>query len=95
MASKSSIQTFRLTDHAKLEMARRQISETEVAQVLSAPEQTESAGRGRQIYQSRVIWGQAGKTYLLRVMVDTERKPPEVVTAYRTSKVTKYWRRKQ
>ena len=30
--------------------------------------------------------------YLLRVFVDLDRDPPEVVTAYRTSKVDKYWR---
>ena len=34
-------------------------------------------------------------TYLLRVFVDTDREPPEVVTVYRTSKITKYWRADQ
>jgi len=28
----------------------------------------------------------------LRVFVDVRREPPEVVTAYWTSKVEKYWR---
>jgi len=32
------------------------------------------------------------KVYLLRVFVDIDREPPEVVTVYRTSKVRKYWR---
>lgn len=31
--------------------------------------------------------------YLLRVFVDVDRDPPDVVTAYRTSKIEKYWRR--
>jgi len=35
----------------------------------------------------------AGRTLLLRIFVDVERRPAEVVTAYRTSKVVKYWRR--
>jgi hypothetical protein len=35
------IRTYRLTDHVRLEMARRQISEADVGQVLAAPEQTE------------------------------------------------------
>ena len=30
--------------------------------------------------------------YLLRVFVDIDRTPAEVVTAYRTSKFAKYWR---
>jgi len=35
----------------------------------------------------------AGRTFLLRVFVDVQRRPPEVITAYRTSKIAKYWRR--
>jgi hypothetical protein len=30
--------------------------------------------------------------FLLRVFVDVDRQPLEVVTAYRTSKIEKYWR---
>ena len=30
--------------------------------------------------------------YLVRVVVDVDRNPAEVVTAYRTSKIAKYWR---
>jgi hypothetical protein len=33
------------------------------------------------------------RIFLLRVFVDVGRWPAEVVTAYRTSKVAKYWRR--
>jgi hypothetical protein len=87
------ITAYRLTDHARMEMARRQISEAEVANVLSAPEQTERLREGREVYQSRMNWGEPSKTYLLRVFVDLDRDPPEVVTVYRTSKVDKYWRR--
>jgi hypothetical protein len=29
--------------------------------------------------------------YLVRVFVDVDRDPAEVVTAYRTSKISKYW----
>jgi hypothetical protein len=32
------------------------------------------------------------RVYLLRVVVDVDRRPAEVVTAYRTSRVSKYWR---
>jgi hypothetical protein len=87
-----SITTYRLTDHARLEMARRQISETEVESVLAAPEQTECVREGRTVYQSRVEVGEPSKTYLLRLVVDLDRQPPEVVTVYRSSKVQKYWR---
>jgi hypothetical protein len=45
---------------------------------------------GRDVLQSRIVV--AGKKYLLRVFVDIDRQPAEVVTVYRTSRVAKYWR---
>ena len=87
-----SITTYRLTDHARFEMTRRQISEAEVENVLAAPEQTECVREGRAVYQSRIELGEPSKTYLLRVVVDIDCQPAEVVTVYRSSKVQKYWR---
>lgn len=95
MVSKHSIRNYRLTDHAKLEMRRRQISDAEVAQILIEPAEIESVRAGRRIYQSKVKWGNPPEDYLLRVIVDIDRKPPEVVSAYRTGKIRKYWRGKQ
>jgi len=59
--------------------------------VLTAPEQRIELGPGRAVLQSRIA-DVAGRAFLLRVFVDVERRPAEVVTAYRTSKVAKYWR---
>ena len=73
-------------------MARRQISQADVARVLAKPEQIEPAREGREVYQSRLEISEPPKTYLLRVFVDIDRQPPEVVTVYRTSKIGKYWR---
>jgi hypothetical protein len=50
--SAKPITTYRLTDHARMEMARRQISEAEVARVLAAPEQTERVHEIRVVYHS-------------------------------------------
>lgn len=83
---------YLLTAHAKEEMARRQISVDDVAKVLAAPEQVETVRQGRSVYQSRIESGKPPKSYLLRVFIDTDRQPAEVVTVYRTSKITKYWR---
>jgi hypothetical protein len=74
-------------------MKRRQISEAEIAQVMSAPEQIETVRPGRVVYQSRVEMGEPARIYLLRVFVDVDRRPAEVVTVYRTSRIDKYWRR--
>jgi hypothetical protein len=34
----------------------------------------------------------SGKTYLVRVFVDIDRSPAEVVTVYRTTRIAKYWK---
>jgi hypothetical protein len=83
----------RITDHARFEMERRGISELEIARVLSAPEQSDLVRSGRVVYQSCIESEGPGKSYLLRVFVDIDRQPAEVVTAYRTSKIEKYWKR--
>ena len=92
MATSAPITVYRLTAHVRTEMARRQIQEPDVARVLAVPEQTETIRAGREVYQSRLAWGDPPATYLLRVFVDVDRQPPDVVTVYRTSKIAKYWR---
>lgn len=79
-------------NHALFEMKRRQIEEPTVADVLRSPGQTETVRPGRAVYQSKVELGDPRKTYVLRVFVDTDPEPADVVTVYRTSKVQKYWR---
>jgi hypothetical protein len=71
-------------------MERRGISEAEIARVLSSPEQTEVVRPGRVVFQSREEFGEPSQIYLLRVFVDVDRRPAEVVTAYRTSRIEKY-----
>lgn len=73
-------------------MERRGIAKEEVKAVLAAPEQTEEVREGRAVYQARIKSGKPSKPYLVRVFVDIDRKPPYVVTVYRTSKIEKYWR---
>ncbi|MGH9322257.1 MAG: DUF4258 domain-containing protein [Vicinamibacteria bacterium] len=79
-----------ISGHAAEELRRRGLDEAVVRRVLSAPEQREAVRSGRDVLQSR--FELEGKTYLVRVFVDVNRDPPVVVTAYRTSKVEKYWR---
>jgi len=86
-----SITEHRLTDHARFEMNRRQISEAEVTLVLNSPQQIVTVREGRKIYQSKLEMEEPPKVYLIRVIVDIDRSPPEVVTVYRTSKIAKYW----
>jgi hypothetical protein len=92
MPSLESIFEFVFTDHASTEMARRAISQELVRNVLANPEQMEWIREGRAVYQAKYNTGEPPKTYLLRIFVDMDRKPPHVVTVYRTSKIEKYWR---
>jgi hypothetical protein len=92
MANRESITDYRLTDHVVEEMRRRQINEAEVAQVLFNPEQVDYVREGRKVFNLRLPAGDDSKIYLFRVFVDIDRKPPEVVTVYRTSKISKYLR---
>ncbi len=83
------ITRYVLTSHAHFEMERRGIHAETVHQVLAAPEQRIRVRPGREVLQSRIAL--QGKTYLVRVFVDVDREPAEVVTGYRTSKIEKYW----
>lgn len=84
-----------ITRHAAFEMKRRGISEETVRRVLSAPEQRLDVRPGRIILQSRASVGPPAKTHLVRVFVDVDRRPAEVVTVYRTSRIEKYWEEKR
>jgi len=79
-----------LTDHAVQQAARRGIALSRVAEVVGSPEQRFPQRPGRDIFQSRVV--ERDRTWLVRVIVDVDRDPAEVVTVYRTSSVTRYWR---
>jgi len=79
-----------LTEHAELEMSRRQIEPEWVAMTMAAPEQIVEGFNGRKVFQSRIE--SSGKTHLVRLVVEEWHLPPVVVTIYRTSKIEKYWR---
>lgn len=90
MLERQSIENYNLTEHAIKQMARRAIKKADVALVLLEPEEIVPLRAGRVVYQSRLKRGDPEKIYLLRVFVDIDKDPPEVVTAYRTGKVGKY-----
>jgi hypothetical protein len=83
---------FRLTGHAEWEMSRRGIPLELAEAVMEHPEQrlVDESAPGRWIYRSRFTF-EGGKMYLVRLVVDEGEQPPAVVTAYRTSKIEKYW----
>ncbi|NLX05341.1 MAG: DUF4258 domain-containing protein [Phycisphaerae bacterium] len=80
------LRTAILTEHATARMAKRGISSDTVRALLEGCESVTPVRLGRVVVQG-VIGGQ-----LLRVFVDVDRHPPEVVTVYSTSKIEKYRR---
>ena len=68
----------------------RGISQAVVEAVLTSPDQKVPEHGDVVCYQSKFEFDQ--KQYLVRVMVNETVTPIKVVTAYRTSKIEKYWR---
>ncbi len=81
---------FTLSKHAQTEIDRRGLSISLIEAALVDPEQVVVAKDGLQCYQSRFN-NDHGETYLLRIIVNDSKEPKVVVTAYQTSKVSKYW----
>lgn len=80
---------YRLSHHARQEMERRRIPLALLEAVLAAPHQVVPEKGRVKAYQSK--YEIRGKMFLLRVMVDDSVEPAVVVTAYRTTKIEKYW----
>ncbi|MFQ5811058.1 MAG: DUF4258 domain-containing protein [Armatimonadota bacterium] len=80
-----------ITNHARFELHRRGIPEEDVREVALAPEQVVFSSKRREVRQSRVHGPVTGRTMLLRVVVEKREGTLVVVTAYKTSKMDKYW----
>ncbi len=83
---------FRHSPHSEWRMMRCGIPLALVWAVMEHSEQriAHESRPGRFIHQSRLPF-KDGKMYLLRVVVEEDEHPPAIVTAYRTSKIEKYW----
>ena len=82
---------MKLSGHARQQARRRQIPEEVVLAVSDSPEQTIEIGGGRQVRQSRIAFPKREEPYLVRVVVDRLEGEELIVTAYRTSRIKKYW----
>lgn len=80
-----------LSDHAKEEIARRQIPMELINAVLDHPSQIVDGYNGTTIFQSCVFFPE-NKLYLLRIVTKIDASSIKVITAYRTSQIGRYWR---
>ncbi len=82
---------FVLSNHAKEKIQKRGINEALIFEVLNNPHQI-IAQNGKEVYQSIVSIND--NKFLLRIFVNTLKKPFIVITAYLTTKISKYWSEK-
>lgn len=80
-----------ITDHAKFEAERRNIPEELIKSTIEEPEQQIPSKKGRVIFHQRYYDRIGGKEMLLRVIGKEEAGEFVVITAYKTSKIEKYW----
>lgn len=80
-----------ISDHARFEMARRQLPEELVRNIAQNPEQVVRLRHERKACQSKYYDSIGGRQMPLRVICEERQGQLSVVTAYRTSKIDKYW----
>jgi len=80
-----------ISDHARMEITRRDLSEDLVRRVAMDPAQVLSSSSGRQVRQSLIQESPDSRPMLVRVVVIEEGDTLVVITAYRTSRIAKYW----
>ena len=78
-----------ISDHARFEIAHRQLSEEVVRSIAQNPQQVVRLRKGRKACQSKYY--AEGREMLLRVICEERHDLLFVVTVYRTSKIDKYW----
>jgi len=81
---------YDLSNHVREEVARRRIPLAVVKSVLENPQQKVPEHGNVICYQSKIDINQ--KEYLVRVTVNEVVTPAKVVTIYRTSRISKYWK---
>jgi hypothetical protein len=80
-----------ISEHARFQMSRRNISEEIATEVTKNPQQVVKLAHERRIHQSKYYESAQGKEMLLRLICTERRDVPFVVTVYKTSKIDKYW----
>ena len=79
---------FSFSKHALEQIEHRGITLQTAYEVLQSPDHVIEQGDKR-IYQS--VISENGKQYLIRIFVNKDKIPQLVITAYKTSKISKYY----
>jgi hypothetical protein len=82
--------SFRWTLHALHDLQAREIPSDEVGRTIEQPEATARGADGRMVLMRRYQDAVLGQEMLLRVVVEYDEDVVVIVTAYKTSRVSKY-----
>lgn len=80
-----------IKEHAKFEVKRRGIPEEFIKFVVKNPQQKLPSKKGRVIVQNKYYDQAENKEMLLRVIGIETTEKFNVLTVYKTSKISKYW----
>ena len=80
------------SEHAKFEIARRKIAARTVGRMLEHPQQEIVAAEGKTVIQGKYRDRHLGKEMLLRIIGRRTKEGFFVITAYKTSRIGKYWK---
>ncbi len=80
---------YQTSKYATELMELRILPESLINKIIKHPQQIVEQG-DMKVYQS-IIAIEGKKRFLYRIFVDTSTKPVQIITAYKTSKIDKYW----
>ena len=80
-----------ISNHALFEINARQLSEEMVRNVVQNPQQVVKLKEERHVCQNKYYDSSEGREMLLRVICEETTDQLFIITAYRTSKIDKYW----
>ena len=81
------------SEHAVFEMKRRGIEKESVKEVVERPQQEIPSRNNKIILQSKYLNSQQNKEMLLRVIGRKTGGEFFIITAYKTSRIEKYWQK--
>ena len=84
----TSPMNYRLSQHAREQMSRRDISRDMLERVMVSPDRILHQGDCIKVFQKIAITDKS--KYLYRVFVNNCKEPALVITVYKTSKIEKY-----
>jgi len=80
------------SEHVLFEIEHRSINKKEIERLVQSPEQESPARKGRIVLQGKYYDSKERKLMLLRIIGIRTGNNFYVITAYKTSKIAKYWK---